>query len=420
MWLSLETDYVVMPVYSYRALNAQGKMVRGVVDADNPQRARQRLRSDGLHPMELQTAPKSRIKGQSRRRTKRFFNLRRNRMGLLAETTRQLATLLAAGLPLVSALSTAQEQTEDPSFGHLLAEVREAVTGGESLAGALEQHPQAFPAEYIHLIRAGEMSGALDHVMGRLADNLEKNMNRRAKVASALAYPAFMTLVGIGVLFFLLSFIIPSLTGLFDNLGAALPWPTRLLLALSSLMQEYWWAVFLAGCGLVLLINRYFKKDVHYRRFETLVFRVPVFGTLVKKLLLAQALRGLAIMTGGGVSLTTALTVTATGMGRSSFAEALRLAAQWVGQGRSLADGLQSSGLFPPVARRMVAAGEASGTLTDMLARVARAYEEETDRVLTTLTSLIEPVIIVIMGLLVGFIVLAVLLPIFDLSGIVG
>ncbi|MFH1091184.1 MAG: type II secretion system F family protein, partial [Pseudomonadota bacterium] len=162
------------------------------------------------------------------------------------------------------------------------------------------------------------------------------------------------------------------------------------------------------------------KNQTHYRRFENLLFRLPLAGPLTQKLLLSQAMRSLAVMTGGGVPLTTALSVATAGLGRSNFAAALSTASDMVGQGRSLADGLEAGRLFPPVARRMVAVGEASGTLTQMLDRVAKSYEEETDRMLSTLTSLVEPIIIVVVGFIVGFVVLAILLPIFDLSGLVG
>jgi general secretion pathway protein F len=412
-----------MPVFAYRALNAGGKTVRGVIDADTPQKARQRLRSDGLHPIDVRMASGSEAKGgrgRSTERSRRSFRFGRGRLSLLSDITRQLSTLLAAGLPLVTALSTIQEQTEDSDFGHHLALIREDITGGESLAGAFTRHPQYFPPEYVHLVRAGEMSGALDSVLERLADDLEKRRARRAGVTAALAYPAFMILVGGAVLFFLLSFIVPTLTGLFDNLGAALPWPTRLLLAVSGFLKDYWWAVIIFLGILILLFRHYIKKTDNFRRVEALLFRVPLVGSLMQRLLLAQALRSLAVMTGGGVNLTTALSVTAKGLGKSAYGSAMEEAARMVGQGRSLADGFEISGLFPPVAKRMVAVGEASGTLTDMLARVARNYEEETDRVLAALTSLVEPIIILVMGLMVGFVVMAVLIPIFDLSGLVG
>ena len=411
-----------MPVYAYKALNKQGKTIKGVIDSDTPRMARQRLRADGLHPVEvgLASGQKARSGARSDQKAGRKFAIRRNRTGLLADTTRQAATLLAAGLPLVTALTTIWEQTEDREFGQVLALVKEEVNNGESLANSMGRHKEYFPTDYVHLIRAGEMAGALDQVLTRLADALEKRQERKAKVTGAMAYPAFMTLVGGGVLFFLLSFIIPTLTGLFDNLGAALPWPTRMLLAVSGFLKVYWWAVLLALGGLAVLFSRHLKKEKNYRKLETRLFRLPLFGPLFQKLLLAQSLRGLAVMTGGGVPLNTALNVTSLALGRSSFAEALATASEMVGQGRSLADGLGASGLFPPLAKRMVAVGEASGTLTDMLARVAQTYESETDRILAALTSLVEPVIILVMGLLVGFVVMAVLLPIFDLSGLVG
>jgi len=409
-----------MPVYAYRALDSDGKAVRGVVDADSPQKARHRLRTDGLHPVELSPVSRFQVRGQPLAWLKKALTLRRNRLGLLAVITRQAATLLFAGVPLVTALATIQEQTEDHDFSQILALIREEVTSGESLAQALGRRPDVFPADYIHLVRAGELSGALDPVLERLAEDLESRLARRGKIYSALAYPAFMTLVGGAVLFFLLSFIIPTLTGLFANLGASLPWPTRLLLGVSAFLQTYWWAVILVLALLVRQARRFLKNEDNYRRIEAVVFNIPGLGALVQRLALARVLRGLAIMTAGGVALTTALTVTAQGLGRSGFAEALRIAAERVGQGRSLAEGLEASGMFPPVTRRMVAVGEASGTLTEMLARVAKTYEDETDQILSALTSLVEPIIILVMGLLVGFVVLSVLLPIFDLSVLVG
>ncbi len=409
-----------MPVYSYRALNASGKTVRGVVDADTPQKARQRLRGDGLHPIDVQATSVREAPLRSRAALRRSFRFRPNRLRLLSITTRQTSTLLSAGVPVVEALNTIQEQAEDEGFRHALALIREEVTSGESLANAMGRQTDYFPKDYIHLVRAGELSGALDQVMEKLADDLEVRQDRRARVAAALAYPAFMTLVGAMVLFFLLSFIIPTLTDLFQSLHAALPMPTRILLFVSGLLKGYWWGVLLVLAALVLALKHWLKKEKNYRRFENTVFHIPIAGNLWQRLLLAQAIRGLAVMVGGGVPLITALNVTAEAMGRSGFAEALRLAAEKVGQGRSLAEGLDASGLFPPLARRMVAVGESSGTLNAMLGRVARAYEKETDQVLSTLTSLVEPVIIIVMGLLVGFIVISVLLPIFDLSGLVG
>ena len=326
------------------------------------------------------------------------MRLRRASLNRLADATRQVATLLAAGLPVVTTLATIQEQTEDPDFSRMLALVREEVQSGESLAEALGKHKEYFSQEYVHLVRAGEMGGALDSVMERLADNLERRASRRAAVTAALAYPAFMTVVGAVVLFFLLSFIVPTLTDLFENLHAALPWPTRMLLAISGFLHDFWYLAVLGVAAAAVGFVRYYRTPRGYRRVEAFIFKLPLMGSLVQRLRLAHCLRSLAVMTGGGVALTTALNVAAKGLGHSAYAAAMEQAQQLVGQGRSLADSLAASGLFPPVARRMVAVGESSGTLTSMLGRVAQAYEEETDRALSTLTSLVEPVIILTMG----------------------
>jgi general secretion pathway protein F len=351
---------------------------------------------------------------------KRLLTVRRNTSAHLTPITRQLATLLAAGLPLVQALDTVQEQTDDHEFGHVLALVKDQVTSGTSLADALESHLNLFSPEFVHLVRAGEISGALGPVLNRLAEGFEQRQARRAKISSALTYPAFMTVIGIGVLFFILSFIVPTMTGLFEDLGEALPWPTRLLLGASALLKSYWWVLLLGLVLLVILVARYLRNDDHYRFAENIVFRIPVVGSLIKELQLARTMRSMSMLVNGGVPLVTALQVTSQGLGRSNFASALNSARQQIIQGRSLAESLASGKLFPPLVRRMVNVGEAGGALEEMLERLAQTYEEETERTMTALTSLVEPVIIVIMGFGIGFMMLAILLPIFELSGLVG
>ncbi|MBW2622910.1 MAG: type II secretion system F family protein [Deltaproteobacteria bacterium] len=409
-----------MPVYSYRALNAKGKTVRGVVDAESPQRARSRLRVENLFPVKVTLTTGTRDRGHYLAHLRRLLTVRRNVTAHLTPITRQLATLLAAGLPLVQALDTVQEQTDDNEFSHVLALVKDQITSGSSLADALETHSNLFSPEYVHMVRAGELSGALGPVLKRLAEGFEQRQTRRAKISSALTYPAFMTIIGVGVLIFVLSFIVPTMTGLFEDLGEALPWPTRLLLATSALLKGYWWVLLLGLILLVVLVIRYLRNEDHYRFAENVVFRIPVIGRLIKEILLARVLRSMALLTTGGVPLVSALQVTSRGMGRSNFATALDTARQQITQGRSLAEGLISTRLFPPLVTRMVTVGEAGGALQEMLERLAQTYEEETERAMTSLTSLVEPVIIVTMGFGIGFMMLAVLLPIFELSGLVG
>jgi general secretion pathway protein F len=408
-----------MPVYAYRALNPQGKTIRGVLDADSPGLARGRLRAEGLFPVEVVPAARARPRGELVSRWKEVLTRPRVSLKQLVPITRQLATLISAGLPVVQALDTVQEQIGETHLRHTLAAIKDQVSSGESLAEALRGQHGIFPTFYIQLVRAGEASGSLDQVLERLALNLERRLARRAKIVSALTYPAFLAVVGLGVLVFVLSFIIPTMTGLFDDLGAAVPLPTRILLGLSGFLRSYWWLVVLGLTAAALLGYRLLKNGDRYRRAEAFLFRVPLFGPLVSELYLAQALRSLALLSGGGLPLTTALEIAGQGFGRSNFALALEKARELVSQGRSLTEGLTASRLFPPLVLRMVAVGEAGGVLADMLARLAQTYEEETDRAMTTLTSLVEPVIIVAMGLVVGFILLSVLLPIFELSGLV-
>lgn len=409
-----------MPVFSYRALNQKGKTVRGVLDAESVARARQKLMADSLYPVKVTVSDSAKAKKKNSFDFKKLALMRSGAKKQIVPMTRQLATLLNAGLPLVQALDTIQEQAEQDDLGHVLATVKEKITGGEAFADALESTSGLFSSEYIHLVRAGEMSGSLGQVLTRLAQSMERSQARRAEVVTALAYPAFMTLVGAAVLFFVLAFLVPIMTGLFDDLGAALPWQTRLLLAISSFLQNFWWLLIILMAGLVFLHLKLMKRDEYMKKVESILFHIPYLGELMKKLYITQTMRSLSLLMAGGVSLTSSLEVTAKGLGRSGFADAVALARTRVSQGRSLAEGLSASSLFPPLVRRMVAAGEASGSLEEMLERLAQNYEDETQRVMTALTTLVEPLIILFMGLVIGFILLAVLLPIFELSGLVG
>jgi general secretion pathway protein F len=334
----------------------------------------------------------------------------------LAATTRQMATLLAAGLAIDDALATVVEQTDQQLLSRTLARLREDVRQGDALHAALARHPGVFPDLYVSIVQVGEDSGTLDQAMHRLADFLEAQARIRARVQAALAYPVLMALVGIGVLAFLFAFVVPKITRMLEDMGQALPWPTQLLIELNNLLAGYWWLLLLVVAGAMLALARYRQSATGRLRLDRLPLKAPLFGQLLLLITTARLARTLAILLSNGVPLLKALGITRSLVGNRLLRQALEAAALRVQEGGSLAVALRESALFPPMLAQLVAAGEKSGQLEEMLYRVADSYEHQTDLSITGMLSLLEPLMILVMGCLVGFVVLAILLPIFEAS----
>ncbi|GKS58458.1 type II secretion system protein [Nitrospira sp.] len=410
-----------MPVYQYRGLRSDGGAAAGIVDAESLRGARVKLRQGGIFPTELReqaTAGWTAVeladqlrKGKSRRRVLSPTDL--------AIATRQFATLLVAGLPLVEALGILVEQVEKKPVQSLFAEIREQVRGGKALSAALEQHPNEFGPIYVHMVRAGEASGALDQILFRLSEFLEKQLALKQKVTNAMMYPVIMLLVGAGVLFVLMTFAIPKITVVFTDQKKALPWPTVVLMQTSNFLAEYWW-VLLSGAviGLVAFL-RYVKTSGGQLRVHQLLLKLPLIGDIVRKVAISRLSSTLATMLASGVQLLEALDVSRRVMSNRVLEAAVENARQNIREGESIAAPLKRSGQFPPLVTHMVAVGEKSGEMEEMLRRIAGIYDGEVDRVVTRATSLIEPVMILFMGAVVFFIVVAILLPIFEMGQLV-
>jgi len=334
----------------------------------------------------------------------------------LAATTRQMATLLAAGLAIDDALATVVEQADQQLLSRTLARLREDVRQGEALHAALAKHPGVFPALYVSIVQVGEDSGTLDQAMHRLADFLEAQARIRARVQAALAYPVLMAVVGIGVLAFLFAFVVPKITRMLEEMGQALPWPTLLLIRLTDFLASYWWLLALLVAGAAVALSRYRQTEQGRLRLDRLQLKAPLFGQLLLLIITARLARTLATLLSNGVPLLKALGITRSLVSNRLLRQALEAATQRVQEGGSLAVALRESALFPPMLAQLTAAGEKSGQLEEMLYRVADSYEHQTDLSITGLLSLLEPVMILVMGCLVGFVVLAILLPIFEAS----
>lgn len=412
-----------MPVYAYKGLNQGGGSVSGIIDADTPKGARQKLRRSGVFPTELNEEQRRGSVAASAAATFSNINLgqyfERVKPSDLALTTRQLATLVGAGLPLVDCLSALIEQVETARLKRILSHVREQVTEGGTLADALKQHPKIFNDLYISMVRAGEASGALDVVLLRLADYTENYSALRDKVQSALTYPILMAVVSSGILLFLLSYVVPKITKIFTEMKADLPAMTKILLAVSGFMQDYWW-VFIAAAGFAFIAVRLSLRTPAGRlRYDRYVLSVPYFGKLLKKVALARFARTLSTLLTSGIGLLQSLDIVKNVVNNTVLSQAIEDGRNSIREGQSIAPPLKKSGLFPSMLIHMIAVGEKSGELEQMLSKAADTYDNEVDAQIVSLTSIMQPVMTLLMGGVVLFIVLAILLPIFTLNELV-
>ena len=400
-----------MPAFAYQALDSAGKTRRGVLQGDTARSVRASLREDGLNPLEV--TPVTPAGGQ--------HTLFRRRMSgaQLALLTRQLATLLKAGLPVDEALAALAEQNEDERVRTLVVSLRAKVMEGSSLAAGLADAPESFPEIYRASIAAGEQSGKLDQVLARLADYSEARDALNQKVWAALAYPLLLTLVAIAVVTGLLAYVVPQIVGVFTQMHQTLPLPTRALLALSAFVKAWGWLLLIAlvvvaiGGRLALRI-----EQMRYRWHEALL-RLPFAGGLIRAANTARCTRTLALLTASAVPLLDALNIGAQVMPNLPMRTAVKRAALKVREGGNFSRALGESGYFPPVALRLIASGERAGELERMLDEAANQQQRELDRWLTLLTSVLGPLVILLVGAMVLFIVLAILLPIFDMNQMV-
>jgi len=401
-----------MPLFDYTGFNAAGKKATGTIEAAGRRAAIARLHEQGIYPTEL------REERQEKGRGKRpVFSFQRRVAPLeLAAATRQLATLLGAGLTLDEALATVADQLEQPQLQRVLGRVRSAVVQGEALHAALAVHPTVFPVLYMNMVQVGENSGTLDAALSRLADFLEEQVRMRSRIRAAMAYPLLMAVVGVGVLFFLLSFVVPKVTRMLTDLDQALPLPTQLLIGLSDFLAHWWWLLLLLAAGGMLLFDRYRRTPAGRLRLDQLTLRLPVFGRLNLLLATARFSRTLATLLASGVPLLKALEIARNLLQNQVLADAITATTDAVREGESLAAPLKRSGVFPPMVAQMAAVGERSGELEAMLLRVADAFDHQVELAIGGMLSLLEPLMILVMGSVVGFIVMAILLPIFQAS----
>ena len=407
-----------MPVYEYTALDRAGKSIAGIIDADSSVAARQKLRASGKYPVQVkETTARTKTDSAVGFSLPSVFN--RIKPDDIHGFTRQLATLLNAGIPLVGSLDALMEQTTSPPLKKIIAQIKESVNEGNSLTNSLAKHPKLFSNIYVNMVRAGEASGSLDVVLERLAEFGEHQQALKGRFQAALVYPIFMAIIGTGVLFFLLSFVVPNLTRIFIEMKQVLPLPTSLLIWFSGLIQAYWWAMLLVIVATILGIKEFIKRPRGRYIWDTLKLRLPIIGQVNRKIALSRFGRTLASLLESGVPLITSLQIVRNIVNNVLIGDIIDEAMEDIQAGKSLNLALSRSAWFPPVFRQMVSVGEQSGDLEKMLYKVADAYEREVETRIAGMTALIEPIMILVMAVVVGFIVISILLPIFEMNQMV-
>ncbi|MBN1613889.1 MAG: type II secretion system inner membrane protein GspF [Deltaproteobacteria bacterium] len=408
-----------MPVYEYTALDEKGRRQKGIVDAAGMAAARQKLREMSVFPTDMKETF-SEGKAQTGAEATGGSLFKKAGLAEIAVMTRQLATLLKAGLPLVPSLTVLVAQTRHPQLKKTLVQIREEVNEGNSLTGSLSHFPGIFSPFYINMVRAGEASGTLDLILERLADFFENQQALRMKIRAALAYPLLMFLVGSVVLFFLVAFVVPNITRIFGEMHQNLPGITIFLIAVSGFLKTFWWVCLLLLFGLIFGLRYAVTKTDRGRYiFDGMKLKAPLFGPVSQKVAVARFSRTLGTLLQSGVPLLGALEIVRNIMNNRLIADELQSAGKAVEEGQGLAATLAENGLFPPMAIELISVGEQSGTIETMLFRIADAFEKEVEASILIMMSLLEPVMVLTMGLVVGFIVVSILLPIFEMNQLV-
>ncbi|MBI3011204.1 MAG: type II secretion system F family protein [Candidatus Omnitrophica bacterium] len=338
----------------------------------------------------------------------------------LVLTTRQLATLIKAGMPLLRALRTVSDQLDPGPLRDILSSVAHGVESGSKFSEALSRHPRWFAPFYVNMVRAGEVGGLLAEVLLRLAELLERQAHVRHRVRSALMYPAFVMIASVGLLSVLVAFVVPTFLGMFTELGSTLPLATRLLIDLCTALRAWWWVVLLGLFGAGACLRLFLQTSSGRRRLDRVTLRLPVVGSLVERLVISRFARTFGALLGSGVPILSALDTVRATVTNTVIREALQDVEQRLKVGESLARPMELSGVFPPMVTRMVALGEETGQLDRMLMQVAQSYEQEVDVQLAGLTQLLEPMLILLVGAVVGFIVIAMFLPLLSLTKLLG
>jgi general secretion pathway protein F len=408
-----------MAVFEYQALTKNGKNKKGIIDADGPENAKTKIREKNLYPVSLKEVKTEKDSNSSSPFLNSLFR-KKIKTREIALATRQISTLLSARFHLVGALQSVAAQMRSEALKTILTKVKDEVESGKSFAEALSNYPETFTSVYINMIKAAEAAGTLEIVMERIADLMETSEKRKSKIRSALAYPILMMFFGIIVLIILMTMIVPKIVSIFSDMNQQLPAITVFLIASSDFVKNFWWLLM----GMIVLfpglIRYLFKNEKTGYFMDNLVIKIPLFGDLNKKIIAARFSRILSSLVKYDVPILKSLDIVINIVENRIFKDALLRAKNGVERGDGLAYSLERENIFPEITTQMIAVGEKSGNLEDMLAKVADIYESETEDLIVTLTSMLEPLIIVFMAVVIGFIVFAICIPIFTMNQMIG
>lgn len=410
-----------MPKYAYKAMNKEGKEAFGIVESENQALAINDIRQMGLYPTKVYEARKS----DERRARKEKGGLNELYFGgvktkELVIMTRQLSTLIDAGLPLLRSINVLIAQLKPSKLRDILREIRDEIQSGSTFSEGLAKHPKEFDRLYVNMVRAGEVGGMLEVVLQRLATFMERRQALKRRVKSAMVYPVAVLLVAVGIVWFLLSYVVPEFAVIFEDFGAKLPWMTQFLIKCGDFARFEWWKVALYFNGTIITIKVLSKIHTVKRITDRVVLRIPLVGDLITKVAVARFSRTLGTLITSGVPILQSLRITKETIGNEVIENAIQMVHDSIKEGDTIAAPLDESKVFPPMVVNMIDVGEETGSLDAMLMKVADIYDAEVEAAVEALLALMEPVMIVVLGVICGFIVISMYLPIFSLADVMS
>ncbi len=400
-------------LYAYNTRNQRGKIVKGTIEGESSEQVARKLKEDGY--IVLNIKPKQ----QAQEISLDFFQRKKVKKPDLVIYARQMATMFEAGLTLVEILDILNEQTEHPTLKEINRQLQQDVERGKTFFAALAAHPKVFPPLFRQMIKAGEEAGVLDEVLNRLADHLERENELNQKVKSAMMYPAVIGVVAVLVVIFLLTFVIPQFVGIFAGAGAELPWPTRMIMNISEAFQSYWWAIFGGLLALLGGLKLYTNTDNGKEVKDRILLRMPLFGKLVRKVSVSQFSRTMATLSTAGISIFEGLRIVEDVVTNKVISRTIADTYSKLGEGATLSQPLISSGQFPKMVTQMIAIGEETGNVDTMLNKIADFYDKEVEHAVEGLIKMIEPMLVVVVAVVVGFIVISIAMPMFEMMTVI-